>query len=147
MRRVTHGASCPWGELSLEQFVHGTCRHRASCHGAKCRGARCHGARCHGAICPESPFYHVLLLYPRTMLPLLPPPCLLSTDLPLHPVCPLQLSWSILLTARVIRLNVQRRIVCTMYIHCAYNDIHMRTFLNYVFHPTKRTRPSPRRCP
>jgi hypothetical protein len=69
MGRVVHGASCPWGELSLGRIVHG-----ANCpwgdlsvgrivRGAKCpwgemsvgrvvRGARCHGASCHGASCP-----------------------------------------------------------------------------------------------
>jgi hypothetical protein len=138
MGRVVRGANCPWGGLSMGRVVIG----RVS-WGEMPWGEMSWGELSGISVLPCI----LLLLYPRTMLPLLPPPCLLSTDLPLHPVCPLQLSWSILLTARVIRLNVQRRIVCTMYIHCAYNDIHMRTFLNYVFHPTKRTRPSPRRCP
>jgi hypothetical protein len=54
MGRVVHGASCPWGKLSVGQAVHGELSmgpavHKASSHGASCHRASSHGASCHGA--------------------------------------------------------------------------------------------------
>jgi hypothetical protein len=76
MGRVVHGASCPWGELSMGRVVRGAkCLwgelsvgqdvRGAKClwgemsvgrnvRGARCRGASCHGAGFHVASCPRA---------------------------------------------------------------------------------------------
>ncbi len=64
MGRVFHGASCPWGELSVRRTVHGVnCPWGALSVGRTVRGANCpwgemsmgrtvRGASCRGASCP-----------------------------------------------------------------------------------------------
>jgi hypothetical protein len=48
-----HGASCPWGELSMGRVVHGTsCPWGELSMGRVVTGARCHGASFDGANCP-----------------------------------------------------------------------------------------------
>ncbi len=52
MGRVVHGASCPWGEMSVGRDVRGAkCPWGEVSVGRNVRGARCRGVSCRGASC------------------------------------------------------------------------------------------------